>query len=110
MNQKFSSYPESSDTPYYIEFSQWDGRKELWQLFRRNRQAFAVGPLNPKGEVHPWNLGEGEVLADDSLVSMHTRPFLKFMVDSLNANAGKEPGALPVSQDMNKVLAQGRRH
>lgn len=102
MRHTFEIYPEyhdNEDKPlYFIEFSRWKQRDELtWQLFKRNfihskeewdelvkaspGEAWMLGR-----ECHPWNLGEGVVMEDERCVSMNTKSFLKFLVDSLNKN------------------------
>lgn len=84
-------YPEKEKTPYYVEFSQWEGRPVMWQLFRRQFLPYP-DPFTgePQSEVHPWNLGEGEVNLHEGVVSMNTKQFLCFMVDALNEKAVKE--------------------
>jgi len=84
--------------PYYIEFSTWDDQKWTWQLFRRQyictRETYDQAKASNEGgwlfpEVHPWNLGEGELVREEA-ISLNTRKFLQYMVDALNEKASRE--------------------
>ncbi len=81
MSFKIEHYPTNKDAPYYLEFQSTNLRIDriTWQLFQRN--------YIMSREVHPWNLGEGIVEEDPHIISMNTRNFLTFMVDSLNKNS-----------------------
>lgn len=106
---KYEYYPvEEYKNPfdratYYVEFSGYSEHPEEWRLFKRcylrNREeyeslckennldindpyaALKFGSI----EGHPYQLANGIVLSE-TLVSMHTKSFLKFLVDSLNRN------------------------
>lgn len=89
-NWKYTSYPEG-DTLYYVEFLERGG-KTTWTLFKRHYVCSEEewhkiikdkNYLFMSREVHPWNLGGGEVVSE-GLISMNTKGFLKFLVDSLN--------------------------
>jgi len=55
-----------------------------WTLFRRQ--------LLDEEEVHPWNMGGGNINEYEHAIDMNTVSFLKFMVDALNEKAArKEP-------------------
>ena len=96
MNTQYSTYPEDlKDCLYYVEFkvgevdNGWHKDKtyqERWTLFRRQWLDIEIAHPFMTNEVHPWNLGSG-VVDDPKIVTMQTKEFLIFMVDSLNERA-----------------------
>ena len=106
MEHKIEFYPpveergfgelEQERPPYYVEFFQWEGKNERWTLFKRNyhcsKEEWEKIPHSVlmNREVHPWNLGGGELNSVDpdgkQIVDMNTKRFLKHMVDALNAS------------------------
>lgn len=84
---------------YYVEFLTRTDRKSnettTWRLFKRQ---YMFPPeewdkrehdLFDSNEMHPWNLGGGDVNENNDAHDMNTRSFLKFMVDALNDLAQK---------------------
>ena len=100
MNIEREYYPEVNDNEdgplYYIEFTQWTGRPWRWNLFQRqwicSKEEWekTEHDMLESREVHPWNLGEGEVNERD-VMDMNTRQFLKFIVDALNEKVKQKP-------------------
>ena len=102
MSDKREYYPENrsdnDDLLYYVEFHQWEGEDETWTLFKRQflsskeEHAKELEKMSPSWqrifsrEAHPWNLGGGKVCKYENAVSLDTKEFLRFMVDSLNKN------------------------
>lgn len=82
----YDVYPNTGDTPFYVEFITCAGcpTAQNWRLMRRQ---YLHGQ-----EMHGWNLGDGAVNPNDNAQDMNTKPFLKFMVDGLNLmTAAQQP-------------------
>lgn len=94
----YETYPVSSGAePYYVEFLQFNKENPLqWNLFKRNffcsEEEWAKLGNHPmiSREVHPWNLGGGTVCETPNVISMNTKEFLIFLVDSLNNYSNKK--------------------
>jgi len=92
-NPIYSRYPENDDTLYYIEYVKYEGKPKTWKLFRRNYMyspevwASMKHSAWDRNEVHPYNLGGGNVSENENAIDLNTPAFLTFMVDSLNKNS-----------------------
>lgn len=93
MNYRLENYPDDEKSLYYVEFSQLTKESKLkYRLFKRHWEDFAKNELNPTGELHPWNLADGEVNIFPNAIRMDTEKFLKFMVDALNEKVNNYGG------------------
>lgn len=80
-------HPPNDDTAlFYVEFNQFEGLPERWRLFKRQFVEEFKSELSPRGEVHPWQLANGEVVKHEGAVALGTEAFLCFLVDALNAH------------------------